>query len=1161
MNVLTLLRKGRQHHIEEQLRKEDIHVAFLQETRCEGPSQMATNHFHIARGGRGHNAAGIPYLGCEIWVAKVMHDEGRDNHVAAHEITIMDATPRWLIATLRCGAMNIMMASIHAPLATNGEAVVHKYWDDFHNMVRKCNTKRLPIILGGDFNEELTRMEGVTGDMARDSQTPSKAQQVLQQLGLAIPLTHSQCNAQGSLLFTCYTNSGGRSIIDYIACPAMWIGGTTAMVAEHVDIALKTLDHIPVKTEIRAKPPKRSIVRQRNRLPYDLTAACSPEGKVLVQNIVATIPKVPWAVHQDSHLHILNSYVLSKLKKAFPRRSGRDAPSWMNASTQSLLLDKRDAVARLIMLKRTRSQDDVELTVQKQLVRDMANNATKAIQNDKKEEINKIAGMIQEAFNNNEVRIAYSKLKRLFVKKTKITILTKDKDGKMAEDQQHADEIWMDRWCDLLDGQRATFQQLFEEAEKRYTADTDYDLMQTIPELDALARSFATARSGKKNGCDLLPAEIWKMAPADSARAFLPLITKTILTSEWPCQWRGDIHVPIPKPGGYRGVALADCSAKALHRVLRGLLIRDVALKAPELTFGGLPGRGTDFAGHTLMQIHSMLCRMGKPHAFLFVDVVKAFDSITRPAMAEAAAGTPVSAATAAMHRRSWTVTPYSRQPAVLHKGVKQGDPVSDAAFLSVFVDLINVARHRLTEIGVVMQIPKGDGKDDECQQELHEIVEISYIDDVVITIIEEDSACLLPTIARAAMIIDNVFQEYSLKCNYDSGKTSVVLHPRGRNAARTWQQVRNDGYKIDIGDKVLHVVDEYTHLGMLHSSTSMEYKRTSAFVRRVFFRMKEMRPLFKSSLDSSSKDKAVNIIMASATYGIHTWNPVSACSWKRLETAYYKLLRAADDKCYNPAAPDEKYTNMEVILTSGRLPLKTVVRMKRLRYMPRLINQAPAILWDLIRQNGDAEGSWLEMAKEDCYWALTRTNKLEELGDPRQDLQKWIRLWEAHPKQWAEIMKQIEKEASENLTEATEILQADTEAVPENPADAPCRCRVCGKFCRNKRVLQMHTTMAHRRRASTGIFSKTNKCVFCNKVYKDAHLLQAHLRYGFKRYASGSCLGQAIIMRLEPQFSDQKYQSRGVTRAPDEAPGDKVQGPLPRTAFTDVEVDYMDAD
>ena len=84
----------------------------------------------------------------------------------------------------------------------------------------------------------------------------------------------------------------------------------------------------------------------------------------------------------------------------------------------------------------------------------------------------------------------------------------------------------------------------------------------------------------KAVGEHLLGSEVFKSAPHQAARLWLPLACKAVLSKRPPVQWTGDMLQDILKKGGapsrvdsYREVCPADFSARLFWRFLRGRLI------------------------------------------------------------------------------------------------------------------------------------------------------------------------------------------------------------------------------------------------------------------------------------------------------------------------------------------------------------------------------------------------------------------------------------------------------------------------------------------------------------------------------------------------------------------------------------------------------------
>ena len=124
------------------------------------------------------------------------------------------------------------------------------------------------------------------------------------------------------------------------------------------------------------------------------------------------------------------------------------------------------------------------------------------------------------------------------------------------------------------------------------------------------------------------------MLPVDVSRIYHRLMTKSLLYAHEPTQWLGGTMAEIPKGrnvfgkngnisvDAFRGVCVADQIGKAFHRVSRSVLMRTMHQFIPETSFGGMAGRGTEFASHLLRLSQSMVWKRNRTSVSIFVDVV-----------------------------------------------------------------------------------------------------------------------------------------------------------------------------------------------------------------------------------------------------------------------------------------------------------------------------------------------------------------------------------------------------------------------------------------------------------------------------------------------------------------------------------------------------------
>ena len=79
-----------------------------------------------------------------------------------------------------------------------------------------------------------------------------------------------------------------------------------------------------------------------------------------------------------------------------------------------------------------------------------------------------------------------------------------------------------------------------------------------------------------------------------------------------------------------RGILLVDCMGKTLRKTVRQCLVGDAGQYFHETQQGGLPGRGTDLAAHSLRLFIEAAFHHKRSAGVLFVDLVSAFYTVVR---------------------------------------------------------------------------------------------------------------------------------------------------------------------------------------------------------------------------------------------------------------------------------------------------------------------------------------------------------------------------------------------------------------------------------------------------------------------------------------------------------------------------------------------------
>eukprot|EP00929_Paragymnodinium_shiwhaense_P077923 TRINITY_DN40255_c0_g1_i2.p1 TRINITY_DN40255_c0_g1~~TRINITY_DN40255_c0_g1_i2.p1 ORF type:complete len:877 (-),score=139.14 TRINITY_DN40255_c0_g1_i2:416-3046(-) len=826
---------------------------------------------------------------------------------------------------------------------------------------------------------------------------------------------------------------------------------------------------------------------------------------------------------------MIATYVVDELKTSFPKSQKAAKPTWMQSDTVKAIEEKAD-IFKLVVEGKRRGDDTRE---QETALKKKVTAVKKLVRRDRQRCIDEITSKSMHAFDERDTRAAFRQLKKLKPYKPRPCDAPIASDGRRARDQGEAEQIWSEHWANLLDGKKSTFQQIFENNRQRLKNDEDEDVeaamdyTDVLPTVDDLAGRINMAKPFRSHGSDPIPVDILKAAPTEASEKIHPLAVKCMVTRRWPAQWQGDIHIPIPKGNGkYRGVSLEDAMAKTVNAHVRKHVIAKAAENAPEDTYGGLPALGTDMAIHMRAQIEEYMRTCGSTYARIFYDMVAAFDRTSRQYMDEKPPdGDPVHEITKAIHRSTWVITPYSDEPILTTSGVKQGDPVADAAFVMIASSAIKEIRARLGEGAFITFTLRSRSLLDGGGEPLEEVdvAELTYVDDLMITVLATHPRDITEEIRWTTKVVKEEMKKAGLVLNFSKGKSEVVIHYRAKNSVEAKRELHEMNCKIEIDDEdALTATEMYKHLGSRHSSRTAATHHARAVVNKINEKEAEYRSILKSSKFSNEvKKKIINITMASSLYAIHTVPYLSQAQESMIAKRYHTLLRTAFGEIHHDPAGMVLITNSQVRALYNMPAVTTVIKLRRLGYLVRVLTRAPRSLRAIIQHNAaktDDEKSWAKTILRDLQWLHSHVSQLQELPDPEDDVSAWEDIIIANPAWWKEILQKV--------------VDMDKEGVlPEEHGDdqrevrydgETWHCTRCDIVFSLKRAYCLHCVHRHDREHPAQRYARENgQCMWCGTTYGKRLGVLRHLTTGFNRRNAGSCLGQLLINEV-PQLDDE---------------------------------------
>eukprot|EP00929_Paragymnodinium_shiwhaense_P061916 TRINITY_DN30922_c2_g1_i3.p2 TRINITY_DN30922_c2_g1~~TRINITY_DN30922_c2_g1_i3.p2 ORF type:complete len:366 (+),score=59.61 TRINITY_DN30922_c2_g1_i3:1649-2746(+) len=264
-------------------------------------------------------------------------------------------------------------------------------------------------------------------------------------------------------------------------------------------------------------------------------------------------------------------------------------------------------------------------------------------------------------------------------------------------------------------------------------------------------------------------------------------------------------------------------------------------------------------------------------------------------------------------------------------------------------------------------------------------------------------------------------------------------------------------------------------------------------------------------SMTRRTKQHALNICVARSLYAAQTWRALTNAQYHRLNTQYVRMLRMICGDYYTPEK-EALWRNEEVTIANGFLPLHALLRFKRLAYLCRVLTKSPIELQALIQMTAANAGSWAKQLRGDLAWLWINTRYFELMPDPElgaAETAQWERYIKEHPRQWRKCLRDTAQRVA-----AGEII----DLYPHNhrTADGDFYCPDCDQHFTDAQGLNLHYSLKHDRRTVGQPFAfGSGRCVICLKKYGSRIKLKEHMRANFKRYGSGSCLGQALLNLL----------------------------------------------
>ncbi|XP_063588714.1 uncharacterized protein LOC134765849 [Penaeus indicus] len=402
-----------------------------------------------------------------------------------------------------------------------------------------------------------------------------------------------------------------------------------------------------------------------------------------------------------------------------------------------------------------------------------------------------------------------------------------------------------------------------------------------LPSMEEVSKAIEQLKSGKAAGVDRIPPEIWKDGGPALHSKLHELLVCCWEQSKLPRDLCDAVIITLYKNKGeksdcsnYRGITLLSIAGKILARVLLNRLVPTIAKDhLPEIQCGFRTNRGTTDMVFVLRQLQEKCREQNKGLYMTFVDLTKAFDTVSRKGlwMIMEHLGCPPKFLSMVIQlhddqRGQVRLNSDLSEPFPIVNGVKQGCVLAPTLFSIFFSMMLKQATEDLEDDEAVYIRYRLDGSLFNLRR-LH--AHTKTLEQLIRDLLFADDAALVAHTERALQLLTSCFaaaaQLFGLEVSLK--KTEVLHQPAPREEYRPPH--------ITIGETELKVVHQFTYLGCTITSDAKidrevdnRLARANRAFGRLYKRVWNNRQLTKGTKISVNRA----VVLTTPLYGSESW-------------------------------------------------------------------------------------------------------------------------------------------------------------------------------------------------------------------------------------------------------------------------------------------------
>ena len=661
----------------------------------------------------------------------------------------------------------------------------------------------------------------------------------------------------------------------------------------------------------------------------------------------------------------------------------------------------------------------------------------------------KKAEEIQRYADTKNTKMFYSSIKNVYGPKQSSTAPIRNLEGELLTDKEAIDKRFSEHFEQLLNRPSAIDTDVINEIPVRVVNNQLDDL----PTEQEVTKAIDELQSGKAAGPDGIPPEVFKGGGPALVKSLTEFLCHCWNDGDLPQDLKDARIVHLYKGKGdrsscdnYRGISLLSIAGKILSKVILNRLNKHLLDEiVPESQCGFRKNRGTVDMIFASKQVQEKCREQNKDLYILFVDLTKAFDTISRPGLWNILPRIGIPPKMVRMIRsfhdgmKARLVNGDESNEFPVTNGVKQGCVLAPTLFSFIFsMMLLSAFKESDPGIEITYRTDGGIYK----TQRLKSITKISkalvrallYADDCAIVAHSEKD------LQEMADALSAATKRYGLTISIK--KTEVLYQPAPGS-------IRKEP-EIKIDNQILKNVDAFAYLGSTltsNNSLDKEISNRIAKASSAFGRLRK-RVWDDRGLKSETKcDVYRAVVLSALLYGCETWT-----AYRR----HIKLLEQFHQRCLRSILNIRwfhKVSNVQVLQRSNLTSIEATLSLSQLRWAGHVVRMEDS-----------------RLPKQLFYGELSKGKrgtgrpKLRYKDSLKANLKKCdidVETWEKQAAERAKWRTTIKKKVNESeQTKRKTKEEKRTAAKLRPPADltnTAAVCTVCSRVCASNFGLRSH--------------------------------------------------------------------------------------------------------